>query len=220
MRAPGIEGEASSTKDRIKGAALLTLSEVGFAATTARAIAKRGGFAPGVIYYHFDSVEDLLLAALEETSKARLGGYRARLAGVTELPEFVQAMKDLYDEDIAKGHVAAVQEMVAGAASSPDLGPRVVENLGPWMELAEEMIDRFLTATPLGSIIPPEQLAYAVVAFYLGLETLTHLDGDRSKPDELFATAAQLAVMFDALFPRQDPSPGGGVADGVRVEED
>ena len=48
----------------------------------------------------------------------------------------------------------------------------------------------------------------------------TDKDGDRSKPDELFATAAQLAVMFDALFPRQDPSPGGGVADGVRVEED
>ena len=37
----------------------------------------------------------------------------------------------------------------------------------------------------------------------MGFETLTHLDGDRSKPDELFGAAAQLAVMFDALFPRE-----------------
>ena len=42
-------------------------------------------------------------------------------------------------------------------------------------------------------------LAGAAVAFYLGMETLTHLDGDRSRPETLFAQGARLAAIFDRV---------------------
>jgi AcrR family transcriptional regulator len=190
----------TETRERVLRAALRTLADDGFAATSARAIARRGGFAPGVIYYHFDDLEHLLLAALEWTSELRLARYREELSGVTSAAVLVRRLRALYAEDLAEGHVAAVQELVAGAASSPRLGPAIVERLRPWLLLAEEVARRFMAGTPLEAVVPAPELAQAVVALYLGLETLTHLDRDRSGAESVFAAAEPAAVLFDSLL--------------------
>ena len=201
----------AATRDRIVRAALAALAEDGFAATSARAIARRGGFAPGVIYYHFEDLEHLLLAALEWTSETRLARYREELAEVTGAAELLHRLRVLYAEDLAGGHVAAVQELVSGAASNPRLGPAIVERLRPWLELAEEVAHRFLTGTPLASVLPAPEVGLAVVALYLGLETLTHLDRERSGAESLFAAAVPAATLFDSLSsPPQQPGGQGG----------
>ena len=84
------------TRERVVRAALQTLAGEGFAATSARAIARRGGFAPGVIYYHFEDLEHLLLAALEWTSEQRRARYRAELAGATSAAELLARLRALY----------------------------------------------------------------------------------------------------------------------------
>lgn len=195
----------TATRERVVRAALRTLAGDGFAATSARAIARRGGFAPGVIYYHFEDLEHLLLAALEWTSELRLARYRDELAGVTSAAELLRRLRALYAEDLAEGHVAAVQELVAGAASSPRLGPAIVERLRPWLELTEQVARQFLAGTPLELVVPAPELAQAVVALYLGLETLGHLDRDRPGAGSLFAAAEPAATLFDSLLGR-----GGG----------
>ena len=191
----------TETRERVVRAALRTLAEDGFAATSARAIARRGGFAPGVIYYHFDDLEHLLLATLEWTSELRLTRYREELADVTSAAELLGRLRALYAEDVAEGHVAAVQELVAGAATSPRLGPAIVERLRPWLGLTEETARRFLAGTPLEHVVPAPDLGLAAVALYLGLETLTHLerDRDRAMAESLFAAAAPAAALFDSL---------------------
>jgi AcrR family transcriptional regulator len=185
-------------------AALRTLAADGFAATSARAIARRGGFAPGVIYYHFEDLEHLLLATLEWTSELRLARYCEELAGATSAAELLRRLRALYAEDVEEGHVAAVQELVAGAASSPRLGPAIVERLQPWLDLTEDVARRFLAGTPLEHVVPASELGLAVVALYLGLETLTHLDRerDRAMADSLFAAATPAAALFDSLLGR------------------
>jgi AcrR family transcriptional regulator len=190
----------TETRERVVRAALRTLAGDGFAATSARAIARRGGFAPGVIYYHYEDLEHLLVATLEWTSELRLARYREELAGVTSAAELVRRLRALYAEDLAEGHVAAVQELVAGAASSARLGPAIVERLRPWLRLAEEVARRFIAGTPLESVVPAPELGLAVVALYLGLETLTHLDRDRAGAESLFAAAAPAAALFDSLL--------------------
>jgi AcrR family transcriptional regulator len=193
----------AETRERVVRAALRTLAADGFAATSARAIAKRGGFAPGVIYYHFDDLEHLLLATLEWTSDLRLARYREELAGVTSAGELLRRLRALYAEDLAEGHVAAVQELVAGASSSPRLGPAIVERLRPWLRLTEEVARQFLAGTPLESVVPAAELSLAVVALYLGLETLTHLDRDRPGAESLFAAAVPAAALLDSLLGRE-----------------
>jgi AcrR family transcriptional regulator len=111
----------TQTRDRVLRAAVKTLAEQGFAATTARAIAATGGFAPGVIYYHFEDLEDLLVATMRYTSEERIARYTERTAAVGGFAELVETLRELYAEDADTGHIAAVQEMVAGAKGSPKL---------------------------------------------------------------------------------------------------
>ena len=54
--------KGSETRDRIIEAALETVRVEGFADTTARAIARHGGFNQALIFDHFGSVDELLTA--------------------------------------------------------------------------------------------------------------------------------------------------------------
>jgi hypothetical protein len=96
--------------------------------------------------------------------------------------------------------VAVLVEMIAGASSTPGLGPEVSARLGPWFAFAEQAVTTAL-GPPLGSVLPPGDVAYAIVALYLGLEMLTHLDGDRSRALGLFAHAKNLAALLEAVAP-------------------
>jgi AcrR family transcriptional regulator len=193
----------TATRTRIIDATVRTLAEEGFVATSARAIARSGGFAPSVIYYHFDDRDDLLLAALDRTSETRLARYRQELESVTGAAELLGRLRALYSEDLAQGHIAAVQELVAGAASSPCLGRAIVERIGPWLDLTGEVARRLLAGTVLENLVTTQELSFAVLALYLGTETLAHLDRDRSRAEALFAAVEPAAAMFDTLVRRR-----------------
>lgn len=196
----------AETQERILRAAIDTLGTQGFATTTARAIAATGGFAPGVIYYHFQDLEDLLLAAMRYTSDNRMARYTTRTAGVSGAGEMLTALRELYAEDAATGHIAAVQELVAGAVGSSRLAEGVRTEIRRWEDFTAELLDRLLAGTPLAGLVPTREAAMAALAFYLGLEMLTHLDGDRTRADTLFDAATGFAGLLDALMP---PAPGG-----------
>jgi len=50
-----------------------------------------------------------------------------------------------------------------------------------------------------GCVVAPTEIAHAVVALYLGLELLSHLDGDRQPALALFERARQLAMLADLV---------------------
>ena len=69
------------------------LKEEGFAGASAREIARRAGCNQGLVFYHFGSVTNLLLAALDEVSETRRVHYQAavdRADGVGELVDAAQ----------------------------------------------------------------------------------------------------------------------------------
>jgi hypothetical protein len=114
--------------------------------------------------------------------------------------EVAAALVRLYREDVAGGHVAAVQEIVAGASSVPGLREEVLRQMEPWFAYAEEVLVRLLRETPFEGILPARDLAFAAVALYVGVETLTHLEGDRTRADALFALAEQMAALAARLL--------------------
>ena len=182
------------TAQAIVEAALETLRSRGFAGASSRAIARTGGFNQALIFYHFGSLESLLLAALRRTSEERLARYRAAISGRTTLETLVPAMVDLYEEDKAAGHVRVVSQVVAGSLDRPEMAREVLALMEPWVELAEEALAR---------VLPPElpigDLAYATVVFYLGVNLMAHLDPEHERTDALFAHARELAPMLAAL---------------------
>ena len=63
--------------------AVAALNEEGFAGASAREIARRAGCNQGLVFYHFGSVANLLLAALDEVSETRRRHYQAAVDGRT-----------------------------------------------------------------------------------------------------------------------------------------
>ena len=190
----------SATRERLVRAALKTLTQRGFAGATARTIADEAKTNQALIFYHFGSVDRLLLAALEATSQARLARYRNRLSEVASLTELVEAMAHLYKEDVVSGHVAAVQEMVAGASAIPSLRKEVLARMTPWIAFARETLDRLIKGSVVEKMASIDDLAFAAVAFYFGIETITNLAGDKTHADRLFKTGSRLAPIADALL--------------------
>jgi hypothetical protein len=129
-----------------------------------------------------------------------MAAYRAATENARDLLSLVSVARDIYREDLQSGHVKVLAELIAGSSAFPELGPEIAARIQPWIEFTEQAIDRALGPSPLKGLISPSDLAYAVVAFYLGIEMLSHLDGDRSRADRLFEVAGAGADMFGSLF--------------------
>jgi AcrR family transcriptional regulator len=189
----------SQARARVLQAAVVTLAKQGFSRTTARAVAAVGGFAPGVIYYHFESLDDLFVAAAQYASTERLARYQERTAGVNGAVELIDRLRELYREDQSSGHIAAVQELVAAAASSPALAEQVREQGEQWQAMAEELIREQVRGQMFEDLVPVRELAAAAVGAYLGLEMLSRLHASRVTPEVFFDAALPAAAMIDAF---------------------
>ncbi len=183
------------TKDRIVEAAIATLKSHGYAGASARTIAAEGGFNQALIFYHFGSVRNALLAALDRTSAERMEAYRVAATEAPDMPALVAVATRIYHEDLASGHIKILAELIAGASSDPTLGPEIVARIAPWIAFAKEEIERVFEGTPLANLLPADDLAYAIVAQFLGLELLTHLDGSTERAERLFQLSAGLATI-------------------------
>ena len=142
---------------------------------------------------------NLLLAALDAVSADRLEKYNAAVEGVSSPAELVDVAAEIFRQDLDAGYVTVLVEMIAGASSTPGLGTEVAARIGPWFAFAQQAIEKTLGRSPLASILPTGDVAYGVVALYLGLEMLSHLDGDRQRATALFSHAKKLAGLLEVL---------------------
>jgi AcrR family transcriptional regulator len=196
---PAARGERSAeVRSALVTAAIGALREAGFAGASAREIAGRAGCSQALVFYHFGSVSDLLLAALDEVSALRMTAYRGLLDQADSVTALVDSAREIFLADLDAGYVRVLVEMITGAHSVPGLGPRVAERLAPWREFAETAARQALGRSPLARLLPAEEAAHGVVAGFLGLELLASLDGDRSAAMALFDRARALARLLDA----------------------
>jgi AcrR family transcriptional regulator len=191
----------AETRAALIDAAIAVLRESGFAGASARRIAQRAGCNQALVFYHFGTVNELLLAALEEVSARRLAEYQALLDRTGRLRELIAAARTVFEADLDAGHVTVLTEMISGAQSVPGLGERVAACLAPWRDFAATAIRGVLAASPVARLLPAEEAAHAVVAGILGLEMLASLDGDRAAALALFDRALTVGDLLDRLRP-------------------
>jgi AcrR family transcriptional regulator len=199
---------SADTRRLLIEAAIETLKTEGFAGASARAIAVRAGSNQGLVFYHFGSVANLLLAALDTVSADRLESYTAAVQQVGSAEELVDVAAAIFRQDLDAGYVTVLVEMIAGASSSPGLGHEVAVRIGPWFAFAENAVERVFGTTALRSVLPARDVAFGIVALYIGLEMLSHLDGERDRALALFSHAKQLAGLVEALTgptPKETP---------------
>lgn len=187
----------TDTRQRLIDAAFEALRTRGFGGASARAIAALAEVNPGLIFYYFGTLDELLIAALEGSSEARLQRYRSELERVGSAGELVALLRRIYREDLDSGHIRVVCEMVSGGVARPQLGDRVMGLMQPWIDAAEEAVERVLAESPLGSLVSPHDLAFAAVTFYLGANLVVHLAPDDAAIDRLLSTAERAVALLD-----------------------
>jgi len=176
-------------------AAIGSLKEVGYSGTSIREIARRGGFNSALISYYFGGLHQLLLAALDHSSETRMRRYSAAVENATDLEDLLAVARQIYREDVEGGHITIFTEMVAASLAHRELGPELVARAEPWLDFVEAAIRKGLGNNPLLQLVPPRQIAYSVLCFYLGVNVMTQLEPDSDRVDGLFDLANQLAPL-------------------------
>jgi AcrR family transcriptional regulator len=190
---------AEQTRARIVEAALQALRDEGIAGISARTIARHGGFNQALIFYHFGSVEGLLVAVARSESERRSALYAPALAEVTSLAELVAVARRLHDEEFQAGTVAALTQVLAGAVGSADLSQGIADALRPWTDLVGETVDRLLAGTPFRDLLPRDDLTTGLAALFLGIELVSGLDAEVAG-GSLFTTMASVAGVMDGVI--------------------
>jgi AcrR family transcriptional regulator len=190
---------SAETRAALVAGAIDALREVGFAGASAREIAGRAGCNQALVFYHFGSVTELLLAALDDVSARRLSAYTDVVDRSTSLADLIDSARVIFTEDLDAGHVAVLVEMINGAQSTPGLGEQVVARLAPWRDFAESAVRRAVAGSPVEPVLPAKEIAHAVVAGFLGLELLATLDGDRTAALAVFDRARAVAGLLDLV---------------------
>lgn len=192
------EEPASSTRDRIVDATLRTVRDEGFAETTARAIARTGGFNQALIFYHFGSLDRLLREAFAEASAQQIEKYRAAAAEVSSLSDLVRIARRLHAEDMESGAVTVVTQLMA-AATEPEEAAALLDRFEGWIRLVQDALERATGSTPLASLVPAREAAYAIAAMFLGIELMTRLDPDRSEAEAVFDMLEAIATLVEEV---------------------
>lgn len=170
----------AETRERLCTSTTHLLATSGYAATTTRAIGEQAGCDAALVAYHFGSLNALLLAALDASNDARMAAYEKAVATAANRRALVVVLRELYAEDRRCGHTALLAQLVAGGLMDRELGREVARRMGPWVTFAEATMRAHLPAA-VRRRAPARELAYALVAGFLGLEVLDDLLGERAE---------------------------------------
>jgi AcrR family transcriptional regulator len=186
----------ADTRQRLVDGAIETVRAAGIAGASARAIAAAAGVNQALIFYHFGSVRELLVAACESTTEARVAPFRDRLDSVGSVRELLAVGRDLHVQERALGNVAVLAQLLAGAQSDPVLAEATAAALALWIAPLERSLDRLLTGSPLSDLVDVPALARAVAAGFIGLELYEGVDpaGASAALDALDRLAALIDV--------------------------
>ncbi|GAA1089462.1 TetR/AcrR family transcriptional regulator [Nocardiopsis metallicus] len=184
---------SAETKERLLTAATEVLREEGYAGASARAIATRAEANSALVFYHFGGVDQLLLAALDRSSAERMEMYRELAGQARTLEELVEVATRIYRTDLERGYIAEFSELVAAAVTKPELRAEINQRSQPWIDFIAGEWDRVLGGSPLARLLPAREVAYAAIAFYLGVNLFSVLDEDHSRTEGVFDLASALA---------------------------
>ena len=188
------------TKARIIAATLETLRAEGIIGTSARAIAKTGDFNQALIFYHFGSIDDVIIASVSSMSARRMENHRSKLEHVETLTEMIQVARELHADDLADDNMTVLIQAFAGASGNPETGPKLYAEIEPWSNLITETIERVLGDVPAAALIDKEQIAQAIGALFLGIELLDDLDPKRASAEALFDTLEGLTRVLELVL--------------------
>ena len=115
-------GEA--VRARLLDAAADLIGEIGWTAVSTRTLAERAGVGPGLVHYHFDSLQALLRRAVMDRMHQVLGEASTAMAGTEDVADALVALTAGLEEYVGDGASARLlieAYLAATSARSPSI---------------------------------------------------------------------------------------------------
>jgi AcrR family transcriptional regulator len=168
--------ERVDPREALLDAAERLLVEVGYAAISARRLAKEAGVNLGLVHYHFGSMENVFVEALERFTGRLTERQRALYA--TDAP-FIEkwrtAMGYLLGADISSGYEKVWLELQAMAWNRPDLKKRLARVNTRWRAVLTKAFGEAMREYRLDpDLFPLDAVVSLVMTFNLGVMLERH----------------------------------------------
>ena len=165
--------ENSATRAVLMDAVESVMREDGYAALSARSVARRANLKYQLVFYYFETMDDLLLATYRRRSQRVLENIEKALSSERPLHAFWQAARDPSDAALSFEYMALSNHNAAIRAETADLGERIHR-----IELAK-LSERLKQSTPAPEILTPFAITMAIscIASVLGFESALGISG-------------------------------------------
>ncbi len=188
---------SGDTRERLLAGAIATLRDKGIAGASARSIAAAAGVNQALVFYHFGSVDELIIAACQSATRARVALYSGQFAEVTSLRELLAVGRSLHETERAAGNTQVLAQVLAGAQQNATLAHAARQALTLWIDEIEQTLARILSDSPIKAALDIPGLARALAAAFIGMELYEAADPESS--EHALNALAQVAVLTEVL---------------------
>lgn len=108
-----------ATVARLLDASIATIVDVGYAAASAKTIAKRAGMSDGALFRHFDTMGDFMAATAREALRRQLDLFTKAVAEIGEGQSAIEAVLTIM-RDITRNEIASVNYELLIAARTDE----------------------------------------------------------------------------------------------------
>lgn len=185
----------TATRDALVDATVSVLARQGFSSTSARAVAEQAGVAPGGVFYHFGSMDDLLAEVFTTCIDRRIARLGAAVA--VPGPELADSLTQAVRDEFAHIESRAMLELTVGAIDSPGLAGRVREGLDRSIGFTRQIVDLLLADSPLAQALPRDLIAQVAASAFFGLAVMDMVGADVDV-DGMTALVNMLLGLFQA----------------------
>jgi len=128
---------------------MAAMAQSGYSGASIQAIARAAGLTPGLVHYHFESKQEVLLALVEELSRRVRARYEARLAGSAEPWDRLRAFLDAHlalGQDADPRAVACWVAIGAEAVRLPEVRQVYEAAIAQQLETLQSLVREILVA--------------------------------------------------------------------------
>jgi AcrR family transcriptional regulator len=184
---------SEATRRKILDAAVEVFTEVGFAAADRGAIIERTGMTKGAFYHHFDSMESLAAAIIEDGANLVV----AELGTLSD--SFSPALENILHGTFVTADLFATNKVVRTAEQLSLAFGRFNDNAGAayvaWIEAMTAEAQRAITEGDLREELDPQMVSEAIIGATFGARMMGQRSGHGSE------LVKRLTQMWELLFP-------------------
>jgi TetR/AcrR family transcriptional repressor of nem operon len=174
--------KGEKTRDKIIRKAAAVFNQRGYSGTSLSEIMEETGLEKGGIYRHFESKEDLAVAAFDYAwSEIR----QRRLAILNEIPTPLGKLRGMVDNFSARpsavpGGCSLMNTAIDADDGNPMLRAHALEALHEWLSYLEDLVCQGMRAGEIDAGASPSSIASIIIATLEGSLMMSRLTGDRA----------------------------------------